>query len=704
MLTTALTGPLGTVLDLMLVVLGFSLIIFIHELGHFLAARWAGIRVLAFAIGFGGALVSFRKGLGLRFGSSELDYRQRLAARGATLDGPIPAGMDGISPTEYRINWLPLGGYVKMLGQEDDNPNATSEANDSYQRCKPWKRMIVISAGVVMNVILAAVLFVIVFSAGLKTEAAVVGGVGIGSPAARAGLQAGDEIVSINGREPDSFKDVAISVAMSASGEPLRVAVRRPGEGAAGKLIEVDVIPEPDAQSKLLSIGIASGSTGELSAPTTAAQAVALAAAYKRDGLEGIKPGGTLVSAPTGGEPVGPWWLDRAAKASNGAPFPAWFRGTDGVVASTQLKPLPEMQTAMVRLSKDLIVPFDHVLGIVPVMTVREVAEGGRAAGLQAGDIFAQIGSIEYPSLPDGIAEIRSNSGRTIAIAVERAGKVIDLGAVKVSSDGTIGFAPETTARSAARVSRWPSRASTAPSGDKPASEPSFAALGVPRGSTITKVGGAAVASLGEIREAIRTGIARAGGEDPAVELAVEYIPPVAGAAARVVAWSPTAAERAELQALSWLSPVSLGLFEPDMKLLRGDSLGGALALGFRETHRVMVQTYLTFARLFQGSVKVEHLKGPVGIAHVGTLIADRGMVWLLFFMAVISVNLAVINFLPLPIVDGGHFLFLLYEQITGRPVSVRVQNIATIAGLAMIGTVFLIVTYNDIARLITGG
>lgn len=110
--------------------------------------------------------------------------------------------------------------------------------------------------------------------------------------------------------------------------------------------------------------------------------------------------------------------------------------------------------------------------------------------------------------------------------------------------------------------------------------------------------------------------------------------------------------------------------------------------------------TYLTFARLFDGTVKVEHLKGPIGIAHVGTHIIDRGVVWLLFFLALLSVNLAVINFLPLPIVDGGQFLFLCYEAIRGKPAPVGVQNFTALAGMLLIGAMFLIVTFNDVLRL----
>jgi regulator of sigma E protease len=101
--------------------------------------------------------------------------------------------------------------------------------------------------------------------------------------------------------------------------------------------------------------------------------------------------------------------------------------------------------------------------------------------------------------------------------------------------------------------------------------------------------------------------------------------------------------------------------------------------------------------------VKIEHLKGPVGIAHMGTMLVERGFVWMLFFIAIVSVNLAVINFLPIPITDGGHFLFLLYEQATGRPASIAIQNYTMIAGITLVIGLFLVVTFNDITNLVVG-
>lgn len=177
----SLLGLLGTALDLALVIVGFGLIVFVHELGHFLAARWAGIRVLAFAIGFGPAIVSYRKGLGWRRGSTEREYAASLREGGEGLERRDPSSL---SPTEYRINALPFGGYVRMLGQEDLAPGAVSDAADSYQSCRPTKRMVVISAGVVMNLIAAMLAFMFVFMVGLETEPPKVGRVWPEGPAA----------------------------------------------------------------------------------------------------------------------------------------------------------------------------------------------------------------------------------------------------------------------------------------------------------------------------------------------------------------------------------------------------------------------------------------------------------------------------------------------------------------------------------------
>src|SRR5207247_9319747 len=125
-----------------------------------------------------------------------------------------------------------------------------------------------------------------------------------------------------------------------------------------------------------------------------------------------------------------------------------------------------------------------------------------------------------------------------------------------------------------------------------------------------------------------------------------------------------------------------------------------AAAWGSTETRDFVLQFYLTIHRMLQGSVSYKNMMGPVGIFNAGRQFAYKGNDWLIWFLAMISANLAVVNFLPIPIVDGGLFTFLIVEKIQGRPLSAKTQSIAQVVGLAIILSVFLLVTYQDIARL----
>jgi regulator of sigma E protease len=112
------------------------------------------------------------------------------------------------------------------------------------------------------------------------------------------------------------------------------------------------------------------------------------------------------------------------------------------------------------------------------------------------------------------------------------------------------------------------------------------------------------------------------------------------------------------------------------------------------------LQFYLTLRRMVEGSVGYKNMMGPVGIFTAGARFAYKGTDWLIWFLSMISANLAVVNFLPIPIVDGGLFTFLILEKIQGRPLSPKAQQVAQIIGLALILGVFLLVTYQDIARI----
>jgi regulator of sigma E protease len=125
-----------------------------------------------------------------------------------------------------------------------------------------------------------------------------------------------------------------------------------------------------------------------------------------------------------------------------------------------------------------------------------------------------------------------------------------------------------------------------------------------------------------------------------------------------------------------------------------------ALAWGGSETLRHIVWGYFTLKGLITRDVSHKAVAGPVGMGSMAIRVAREGPIQFLYFMAFISAVLAVMNFLPIPVVDGGHAVFLLIEKIRGKPLPIKVVNIIQIAGLALLGIVFLLLTWQDVARI----
>lgn len=277
-----------------------------------------------------------------------------------------------------------------------------------------------------------------------------------------------------------------------------------------------------------------------------------------------------------------------------------------------------------------------------------------------------------------------------------------------VSGAGLIGFLPDSTGDDLALLALPPPAMTPIEDGAEPYA-PAAAGVVTAPGSALVRVGGAEVSNFAEIREALVAASAAAwsaGSDSASVTLAIRlpHANQPGGEPAIVERTLVIPAAQVErLRSLSWDPPFSTRLFEPEVFLLKAEGPIDAIGMGLRRTHQMMVMTYLTLARLVQGTVEVESLKGPVGIAHLGTQVASRGYIWLIFFMGLISINLAVVNFLPLPIADGGQFILLLYEQIRGRPLAAPLQNAISAAGLVLFVSLFLIITFNDVARLFGG-
>jgi len=190
------------------IVLG--VIIVLHELGHFLVAKFFGIRVETFSVGFGPRLAGFRYG-----------------------------------ETDYRISAFPLGGYVKMAG-ENPTDNLTGDPREFLSKPK-WQRFLVAAAGPAMNIVLAVVLLTGVYMYGSEipaywNEPAVVGIVEQNSAAAKAGIQPGDRIVALDGKLDPSWQEVGDKIITNA-GSPLSVKLKRDGS-----IIQTTLTPNREVQ------------------------------------------------------------------------------------------------------------------------------------------------------------------------------------------------------------------------------------------------------------------------------------------------------------------------------------------------------------------------------------------------------------------------------------------------------------------------
>jgi regulator of sigma E protease len=195
-----------------------GVLVFVHELGHFLAARRLGVRVLTFSLGFGPKLLKIRRG-----------------------------------DTEYCVSAIPLGGYVKMAGENPDDPR-TGQPDEFLSRTK-WERFQILIMGPVMNIALAIVVMAVVLAQGAEVpvyqdQPPVVGAVTAGSPAEGAGIRPGDRILSVAGEGVDTWEDLFLAVGTRANRD-ISIAFLRDGQTRS-----VTVRPESDNRFEVGRIGV----------------------------------------------------------------------------------------------------------------------------------------------------------------------------------------------------------------------------------------------------------------------------------------------------------------------------------------------------------------------------------------------------------------------------------------------------------------
>jgi len=704
---------LDAIWNFCLIVFGFGLLIGIHELGHFLAAKWAGIRTNAFAIGMGPVFCSYRKGVGISRGSS----KNKLIARygkdaPAMSDDELEA--NGLSETEYSLRYFPIGGFVSMLGQEDGKPDVQTEDPRSYNRCQVGKRMVVVSAGVFMNVLLAIVLFLFCFQIGVRFEAPIIGQLIPGSPAAMAlsiaenpsNLQPSDVIVAIDEKPVSTFTDVQIAGAMAKPGVPVVLEIKRNDDP---ELLTFSITPKSVTQNGLLELGLYPASSMTIREGKEFKESFGILQEQHKS-LREVTQGMRMTGVDIGPveqllTPVSQWDLFQSILDSNiprgNTIKTIWTDGNETITVHLPL--FPELNIFRpVGIPEGAPQNYEFgLLGLVPLAKVSVVLKTSPNVGvLQKGDVITRVEQLDAPRMGQLRNFLATQNDGSISMTVLRDGVNTEL-AVELKQ-GLLGVLLA-NALDIPMIAQPLEEVLVDVDGKLVQMPTAIAGLNLKGGDTIlgaqdSNRKGRQATNWASIRSSIRLSGQWHGAKDP-ITLLVKN-----GATGKAdeLEFHPKEGELTPFYSSGWTTPISQQMFEP-LYVVR--SSGGnpieAMKMGIDETINMIVMTYLTVDRLFRRTVGVEQLRGPIGIVDIGFKIADRGMSYLLFFLAIISVNLAVLNFLPLPIVDGGLFLYLIYEKLIGKPPSIAFQNAAAVLGLGLLGTLFVVTFYNDIMRIV---
>jgi regulator of sigma E protease len=682
------------------VTIGLGFIIFVHELGHFTVAKLCRVKVEKFYLGFdiaGLRLCHFRWG-----------------------------------ETDYGIGILPFGGYVKMLGQEDNParlreeidrarlraaapaeqpPEAEASAPDaakhagqgeiaraeralfdprSYLAQSVPRRMAIISAGVIVNLIFAELLAILAFGPGVRMITASVGLVTPGGGAWQAGVLPGDKVLEIGTQQVHSFRDIFEAIALGDVENGVRMVVQRPGVG--------------ERDFPHVSTHRSGGHPGVGIGPAFDTQL-----SKDQDVLPALPESPAAEARPAFHR--GDWFLkvDDQPIASR-AELEAYLALHPERPIEVTVRRAAEQQAAAGAQPAEVTIrvgpnPMRH-LGLVmemgPITAIQEHSPA-QQAGLRPGDRLETLDGkpiIDPLTLAD---ELRTHAGQTLALGVSGNGRK-GTETVRVTVRRTEQYCPCSVLGSPVAVSELgvAYRVLNTVRAVQPGSP--AANRGLLPGDLITEVTlrPPGDATLQQLREKYGAPDLKQRKESFTLDEDNFYWPCLMYVLQSTlpettvdVQWSRQGQSgKAVLEpvpAPDWFNPDrgweigGIPLFEEESFLQRARTFREALRLGTKETVDNTLVVYTTLRKIGSGQVSPRLLHGPWDILKFAYYQARGGLGNFLLFLTLLSANLAVLNFLPIPLLDGGHFLLLAYEGIRGKPADERVQEILTYIGLALI-------------------
>jgi regulator of sigma E protease len=544
------------------VLLLLGVLILVHELGHFLAAKWFDVKVLRFSLGFGPKLLGWVVGA-----------------------------------TEYRLSLFPLGGYVRLLGEDPKEPVAEIDRDRTLYGKPLWQRYAIVVAGPAFNLLLPIAIYFFHYFGQHTLLPPTIGTVLSGLPAAEAGLLPGDRVETIDGRPIRYWEELEKIVAAS-PGRTLRLGIRR-GDDAE----ERDVTPLRLERPGSLGLKEVVGWTGI--SPRFHLPEVGVIDLTSPAWQAGLRTFDYVVGV--NGMPVAHWSeFEKAVSRVGASPLRiSYLRGAHSAYPFAHVE-IQEPGTAVV-------IP-DPVLG-----------DNGRRryeTGLASSELFV------YAVEPGTPAD---------RIGIRRGDQLLEL-------DGQ-------------PILHWDLLR------QRLAAEPK-------RSFQISWLSPGSVRHQASFTQDVRSQLDAYRQEEQRL---------VFGASNRF-AWKtdqPVPVRRRFLYAL-------------------GHSLG--------RTGQIVLAMSQGFVQIIRGQIPSSSLGGPLMIGYVAGVAAEQGLAQYLWLMALLSINLGLLNFLPIPILDGGLLMFFTIELAKGRPPSARARQIASTVGLVLVVLLMTLALKNDVVRLLLRG
>jgi regulator of sigma E protease len=535
-----------------------GVLIFVHEGGHFLMAKLFKVKVHVFSLGFGPKLLGFRKG-----------------------------------ETLYKLSAFPVGGYVKMLGEDPSEEVRPADHGRAFTDKPLWQRFLIIIGGPAMNAVFPLFLH---FGVGLSIGEVLppeVGAVVPGMPAYEAGMRPGDRVLAVGGEPVETFADM-VTLIEPHPDQPLEFRIRRGDD----ELVR-SITPQANQRTVVLEEKETVGVIGVMSsylAPVVGVDPPDSSAG--RAGLRTfdrvLEAGGTKVERLIDLEQV-------IATAAGG-----------------------EVELVVERFRDDAKPPFRDPYEPLAQQIVLPVPAGATAlADVGVHDCLDFVAYVD----PEGIAA---------GIGLERGDRLLALDGKRYAMGQLINA-----------IDRHPDRQRTLTwsRGGQPHQspfKPKFIAAGE-------------AGELGVARDTYDKGF-----------------------------WAYGKTARTE--------PID-----------NPSRFGNAIEYALAETWADVRMMAIGFKLLFQGKISLRTVGGPIMIGQLAGVAGQQGASSFLWMMALISINLALINLLPIPVLDGGQLAFIAFEAIRRRPVSRLIKERVMIVGLAMILMLLVFATWNDIARLVVG-